>query len=71
MNYLFFCSELRNVGLKEKYPQLLVNIVGMQEKDFVKLPDGVNCYGVLDKAQKKDRTVWKAIAQHDKFLVYF
>jgi glycosyltransferase involved in cell wall biosynthesis len=55
--------------LKEKYPQLLVNIVGMQEKDFVKLPDGVNCYGYLDKAQKKDRDLYYSLLENSKIFV--
>jgi glycosyltransferase involved in cell wall biosynthesis len=55
--------------LKKKYPELLVNIVGMQEKDFVKLPDGVNCYGYLDKAQKKDRDLYYSLLENSKVFV--
>ncbi|QSJ18624.1 glycosyltransferase [Nostoc sp. UHCC 0702] len=56
-------------SLKEKYPQLSLNIVGMQDKDFVKLPDGVNCYGYLDKAKEKDRELYYSLLVKAKVFV--
>lgn len=56
-------------ALKEKYPHLLLNIVGVQEKDFVRLPDGVNCYGYLDKAKEEDRELYYSLLMKSKVFV--
>lgn len=37
------------VEIKKKYPLAKLHIVGLNKSDFDQLPDGVTCYGYLDK----------------------
>jgi glycosyltransferase involved in cell wall biosynthesis len=57
------------ISLKERFPKLSLSIVGMNREDFVALPDGVTCYGYLDKAKKEERELYYSLLIGAKVFV--
>ncbi len=55
--------------LKKEYPGLSLHIIGMSEKDFKYLPNGVNCYGYLDKGKDSDRELYYSLFQSARVLI--
>jgi len=56
-------------GLKSAYPNLQLHLIGMSEKDFDSLPDGVFCHGYLDKGKEKERELYYSLFQKAKVFV--
>lgn len=56
-------------SLKARYPQLVLNIVGMTAADFALLPSGVRCHGYLDKDDPAQRNRYYALLMGSKVLV--
>jgi len=55
--------------LKTRYPQLSLHIVGMIAEDFDVLPEGVSCYGYLDKNIAAERKTYYRLLQEAKLFV--
>ncbi len=55
--------------LKKEYPGLSLNIIGMNDSDFSNLPNGVNCYGYLDKGKDNERELYYSLLQNAKIFV--
>jgi glycosyltransferase involved in cell wall biosynthesis len=55
--------------LKNDYPDLQLHIIGMSEKEFGPLPDGITCYGYLDKGKEKERELYYSLFQKAKVFV--
>jgi glycosyltransferase involved in cell wall biosynthesis len=55
--------------LKEKYPDLTIHIIGMNEEDIYILPEGVRCYGYLDKGIDRDREIYYSLFQNAKIFI--
>jgi len=60
INYVEGAKLLINAysKLKQVYPQLSVKIVGIRKEQIENLPEGVECYGYLDKNEEKDRKLY-------------
>lgn len=55
--------------LKCEYPDLSLHIVGMQNRDFVKVPDGVHCYGYLDKSKDNERDLYYSLLIKSRLFI--
>jgi glycosyltransferase involved in cell wall biosynthesis len=56
--------------LKKDYPNLSLNIIGMNESDLGdQLNEGVNCYGYLDKGKNNERELYYSLLQDAKIFV--
>jgi glycosyltransferase involved in cell wall biosynthesis len=55
--------------IKSIMPGLQLNIIGMQESQFIDLPDGVRCYGYLDKDDPKDEKLYYDLLERAKVFV--
>jgi glycosyltransferase involved in cell wall biosynthesis len=55
--------------LKSEFPELSLNFIGLVESDFDVLPDGVNCYGYLDKGNENDRALYYEILENAKVFI--
>lgn len=55
--------------LKKQYPNLSVDIIGMNYSDFVDLPNGVNCYGYLDKGKDNERSLFYSLLENAEIFV--
>jgi len=55
--------------LKENHPAVSLDIVGMRERDFSPLPEGVRCHGYLDKDVEMDhRLFYKLLSNASVFV---
>jgi len=54
---------------EEQYRDLELDIVGCAESDFGSLPDGVTCYGFLNKSNERDRNTYYDLLLGAKVLV--
>ena len=54
---------------EEQYGNLELDIVGCAESDFSSLPEGVTCYGFLNKSQEQDRKTYYDLLLGAKVLV--
>ncbi len=54
---------------EEGYKDLSLDIVGCAESDFDSLPEGVTCYGFLNKSEERDRKVYYDLLLGTKVLV--
>ena len=54
---------------EEQYRDLELDIVGCAESDFGSLPDGVTCYGFLNKSNERDRKTYYDLLLGAKVLV--
>ncbi len=55
--------------LKTRRPSLVLNIVGMRDREFDNLPDGVHCHGYLDKENADQRALYYDLLIRAKALV--
>lgn len=55
--------------LRKQYHSLSLNIIGMKDSDFGELPNGVNCYGYLDKGKDNDRKLYYSLLENAKIFV--
>lgn len=55
--------------LKKKFPQLVLNIVGMGKEFFGNLPEGVFCHGYLDKGNPMQRAQYYSLLRGAKLFV--
>jgi len=57
-------------SLKQNYPQLKLNIVGMTEAEIGRtLPADVFCYGYMDKGNDKDRALYYDLFKRSKIFI--
>ena len=54
---------------KEDYKDFTLDIVGCSASDFDSLPEGVTCYGFLNKSEEKDRKAYYDLLLNAKVLV--
>lgn len=54
---------------EEAYKDYELDIVGCAESDFSSLPEGVTCYGFLNKSEEKDRKTYYDLLLNAKVLV--
>lgn len=54
---------------EEDYKDLSLDIVGCAESDFGSLPEGVTCYGFLNKSEERDRKIYYDLLLGAKVLV--
>ena len=54
---------------EEAYKDYSLDIVGCAESDFSSLPEGVTCYGFLNKSEEKDRKAYYDLLLNAKVLV--
>lgn len=54
---------------EEAYEDYSLDIVGCAESDFSTLPEGVTCYGFLNKSEEKDRKAYYDLLLNAKVLV--
>ena len=54
---------------EEDYKDFTLDIVGCAESDFDSLPEGVTCYGFLNKSEEKDRKIYYDLLLNAKILV--
>lgn len=54
---------------EEAYKDYELDIVGCAESDFGSLPEGVTCYGFLNKSEEKDRKTYYDLLLRAKVLV--
>ena len=54
---------------EEAYNDYSLDIVGCAESDFSTLPEGVTCYGFLNKSEEKDRKAYYDLLLNAKVLV--
>ena len=50
-------------------PELRCHIIGMEAKYLEEAPEGVTCYGYLDKAKDEDRDLYYSLLQNAKVIV--
>lgn len=55
--------------LKQTYPTLTLDIIGMNESEFENIPDGVFCHGYLDKGNEKERELFYNLLKGAKAFV--
>ena len=55
--------------LKQKLPQLILHIIGMNFGDFDNLPKDVYCHGYLDKGKDADRELYYKLFREAKIFV--
>ena len=55
--------------LKENFPRLKLHIIGMQESDLGTLPEGVACYGYLDKGKEDERETYYRLFKESKVFI--
>ena len=55
--------------LKNWFPDLVLNIVGMNKTDFDVLPDDVHCFGYLDKDSENDRRLYYSLLENARIFV--
>lgn len=55
--------------LKESNPAVSLDIVGMRERDFPLLPEGVRCHGYLDKGVERDRRLFYELLSNASVFV--
>ena len=55
--------------LKQKNPSLTLHIIGMQNRDFEKLPSDVICHGYLHKDNETENTLYYNLMQNAKVIV--
>jgi glycosyltransferase involved in cell wall biosynthesis len=63
------CLIKAYVLLKPEMPDLRVHIIGMEARHFEELPEGVTCYGYLDKANDGQRDLYYSLLQRAKTVV--
>ncbi|MGE5683203.1 MAG: hypothetical protein ACM34K_20260, partial [Bacillota bacterium] len=57
------------VILKDKYPDLFLDIIGMLPGDFEYLPSDVKCYGFLDKGIDEHRQLYYSLLENSKMYI--
>jgi glycosyltransferase involved in cell wall biosynthesis len=57
------------IVLKKEYPDLSLNIIGIQAGGLGNLPDGVKCHGYLDKGRQENRELYYALLERAKIYV--
>lgn len=57
------------VILKDKYPDLYLDIIGMLPGDFEYLPSDVKCYGFLDKGIDEHRQLYYSLLENSKMYI--
>lgn len=55
--------------LKNKYPKLSLDFIGLKESDFNTLPKGVKCYGYLDKGNNEQREIYYKLLKEARVFV--
>lgn len=54
---------------KKIVPDLQLHIIGMNDTDFSQLPEGVHCYGYLDKANEKQKAQYYTILKNANVFI--
>lgn len=57
------------LNVKQVYPQLRLHIIGINSADFESLPEGVYCYGYLDKGKDTDRDVYYELLREARLFI--
>jgi len=55
--------------LRQRRPDLILDIVGMEARDFGELPEGVRCYGYLDKGVERERNLYYSLLKQARIFV--
>ncbi len=55
--------------LKPRYPDLTLDIIGMDESSLGRLPEGVQCHGYLDKGDDAQRSTYYRILRKARIFV--
>jgi glycosyltransferase involved in cell wall biosynthesis len=55
--------------LKNEFPDLKLSIIGMAAEDFGPLPDGITCYGYLDKGKEREKELYYSLFQKAKVFI--
>jgi len=63
------CLVRAFVLLKKHIPDLRCNIIGMEAQHLESVPDGVHCYGYLDKSHDEQRELYYSLMQGAKVVV--
>jgi len=56
-------------SIREKYPDWVLHIIGMQAKDFDSLPEQVICYGYLDKEKEEEKLKFYELLERSKLFI--
>ncbi|NLM68332.1 MAG: glycosyltransferase family 4 protein [Enterococcus sp.] len=72
-NYLYISGAKNLVEafelIKKEYPLAKLHIVGLEKTDFDQLPDGVTCYGYLDKGTQSGKQLYYTLLQSTNIYV--
>ena len=63
------CLVRAFMRLKARIPEARCHIIGMEAKYLAEAPDGVICYGYLDKAKDEERSRYYSLLQGAKVIV--
>jgi len=55
--------------LKSKYKLMSLHFIGLEESDLVNIPDGVKCYGYLNKGSDTQRDIYYQLLKEAKVFV--
>jgi glycosyltransferase involved in cell wall biosynthesis len=55
--------------LSKRYPDLRMSIVGLCQDDFEELPQGVSCFGYLDKGKDEQRALYYGLLENASLIV--
>lgn len=55
--------------LKTDFPQISLDIIGMDKEHFAELPDGVICHGYLDKGNEEQRRRYYSLLRKAKLFI--
>jgi glycosyltransferase involved in cell wall biosynthesis len=79
-NDLLFVGDKKYIGgansliqafklVKKNYPDLKLHIIGMNEADLCEMPEGIHCYGYLDKGIDHDRVIYYELFKGAKVFI--
>lgn len=55
--------------IKSRYPDLTIDFIGLKTSDFNNLPEGVKCYGYLDKGNNEQRNIYYKLLKEARVFV--
>jgi len=55
--------------LKEKIPNLVLNVIGIEDEEIPKLPEDVKCYGYLNKEFQEERALYYTLLKQARVFI--